>query len=416
MNINDFKLLEKPLGKLCIMTNGSTKEQSKTVTDFPITRIESISDGFINKKKVNYVEFSEKESDSYRLDAGDILFSHINSFERVGHSAIVKELDLPIYHGMNLLRIKPNTEEILPEYLFLFFKTSKAKAFYEEFAQRAINQASINQNTLKSLIVTLPKEKKDQKNIITYISTKLNAVEEMRQAALQQKEAVEALQGALLREVFPYKEGDELPKGWRWDKIDKLAKVGKTRKKKIASNPKELTSFVPMDSVDDVTGRITKTLYRPYEELGQSYTYFENGDIIFAKITPCMQNGKCAIVSEMKDDFGFGSSEYIVLTPTKPAYAKWVHYFLRTVELRRAAEEHFTGSAGQQRVPTDFIQKYPIPIPDDDNLIETLTSALDKKHQEYFILLNQSVTQLEAIKALPAAILREVFEFKTNQE
>ena len=127
-----------------------------------------------------------------------------------------------------------------------------------------------------------------------------------------------------------------------------------------------------------------------------------------------MQNGKCAIVSEMKDDFGFGSSEYIVLTPTKPIYTKWVHYFLRTVEFRRAAEEHFTGSAGQQRVPTDFVKKYPIPIPEDEELIEKITSKLDRKHLEYFELLKQTLTQLEAIEALPAAILREVFEFKTN--
>jgi type I restriction enzyme S subunit len=274
---------------------------------------------------------------------------------------------------------------------------------------------AIGKDEINKIEFPFPLDKKEQLKIASSIDFKLTAIEQMRQAALQQKEAVDAMQGALLREVFPYKAGDELPKGWKWEKIDNVAKVGKTRKKKVASSPKEQTSFVPMDSVNEFTGSITKVLFRPYDELGQSYTYFENGDIIFAKITPCMQNGKCAIVSDMKDGFGYGSSEYVVLTPTKPVYTKWVHYFLRTVEFRRAAEEHFTGSAGQQRVPTDYIQKYPIPVPEDEKLIEKLTSKLDKKHEEYFKILKQSETQLEAIEAMPAAILREVFDFNTNK-
>lgn len=413
MNLQNFTILEKSLGLLCIMTNGSTKEQSSEKTEFPITRIESISNGYIDKSKVNYVVFSKTEAEKYKLKLGDILFSHINSFERVGHCAIVRDEDLPIYHGMNLLRLQPNSTLIIPEYLFLFLRSSYSKKFFGEFAQKAINQASINQNTLKGLKIIFPKSLSDQQRIAGEIKEKLKAVEQMRQAAFKQKEAVESLQGALLREVFPYKAGDKLPGGWRWERIDNLAKVSKIRKKKTAVNPDELTSFVPMDSVHDVTGAITKTLFRPYKDLAQGYTYFENGDIIFAKITPCMQNGKCAIVEGMKDGFGFGSSEYIVLTPLEEIYTRWVHYFLRSVEFRNAAEDHFTGSAGQQRVPTDFVQKYSIPVPEDNSIIISTCNKLDKRHIEYFNMYNQSKKQREAIEALPAAILREVFEFKS---
>jgi len=305
--------------------------------------------------------------------------------------------------------IRPKNE-LYGKFLKVWLKGPEFKAFRNADASGSSIQ-NLQFSKLPKIKIQIPKDLKKLEKFLDDTSDKLTSVEEMRQASLKQKQAVEALQGALLREVFQYKKGDELPKGWKWEKVDNLAKVGKTRKKKVAISIKEPTSFVPMDSVDDITGKITKTLYRPYHELGQSYTYFENGDIIFAKITPCMQNGKCAIVSEMKDGFGYGSSEYIVLTPTKPIYTKWVHYFLRTVELRRAAEEHFTGSAGQQRVPTDYLQKYPIPVPEDESAIEELTNKLDNKHEEYFNLIKKSETQLEAIEALPAAILREVFEF-----
>jgi type I restriction enzyme S subunit len=321
------------------------------------------------------------------------------------HTRIFKFIDFDFAPGADGTKvIVPNYKLINPKLFYLLLKNSKIPN----------DGYGRHYKHLKELEFEIPSDFKKQEELANILSNKLSSLELMRQAALKQKEAVEALQGALLREVFPFKEGDELPNGWKWEKLDNIAKVGKSRKKKTATNPKEPTSFVPMDSVDDVTGKITKTLFRPYDELGQSYTYFENGDIIFAKITPCMQNGKCAIVSEMKDGFGYGSSEYIVLTPAKPIYTKWVHYFMRTVEFRKNCEDHFTGSAGQQRVPNDYIQKYLIPLPNDETLIVNFTNQLDKKHQDYFKLLQHTETQLEAIEAMPAAILREVFEFNKN--
>lgn len=321
------------------------------------------------------------------------------------HTRIFKYIDFDFAPGADGTKvIVPNYKLINPKLFYLLLKNSKIPN----------DGYGRHYKHLNKLEFEIPSDFKKQEELANVLSNKLSSLEQMRQAAIQQKEAVEALQGALLREVFPYKEGDELPKGWKWEKLDNIAKVGKSRKKKTAANPKEPTSFVPMDSVDDLTGKIAKTLFRPFDELGQSYTYFENGDIIFAKITPCMQNGKCAIVSEMKDGFGYGSSEYIVLTPVKPIYTKWVHYFMRTVEFRKNCEDHFTGSAGQQRVPNDYIQKYLIPVPNDETLIENFTNQLDKKHQDYFKLLQHTETQLEAIEAMPAAILREVFEFNKN--
>ncbi len=365
----------------------------------PIIRIENLNDP---QSKFNY--FNGECEKKYHIKKGDILLSWSATLD-----AFIWERE-DAFLNQHIFKVVPDLDILNYDFSFHLMKYAIKTMGTQAHGSTMVH---VTKPIFDNFKVKFPKHKNQQQCIATEIKNKLTAVERMRQSALKQKEAVEALQGALLREVFPYKEGDELPKGWKWEKIDNLAKVGKTRKKKIPTNLKDLTSFVPMDSVDDITGKITKTLYRPFDELGQSYTYFENGDIIFAKITPCMQNGKCAIVSEMKNDFGFGSSEYIVLTPVKTIYTKWVHYFLRTVEFRRAAEEHFTGSAGQQRVPTDFVKKFSIPVPEDDRLIEKLTDELDKKHEEYSHLLKQSSVQLEAIEALPAAILREVFEFKS---
>ena len=157
------------------------------------------------------------------------------------------------------------TEAIDSHYLFFYLKHIIPRI---EKDSHGNTFTEITKNQVEKIEIMLPPTKSEQRSIANGIKKKFATVEQMRQAASKQKEVVEALQGALLREVFPYKEGDKLPEGWKWEKIDNIAKVNKIRKKKTAVNPYEPTSFVPMDSVDDVTGRITKTLFRPYKDLG----------------------------------------------------------------------------------------------------------------------------------------------------
>jgi len=124
------------------------------------------------------------------------------------------------------------------------------------------------------------------------------------------------------------------------------------------------TSFIPMESVDEMNGSVEKLQIQPFAKVKKGYTYFENGDVIFAKITPCMQNGKHAIVRALIDGFGFGSTEFHVIRASKRVTPEWVHYFLRSKGTIDAAEKTFTGAVGQQRVPDAFIRNIAIPLPD----------------------------------------------------
>ena len=91
--------------------------------------------------------------------------------------------------------------------------------------------------------------------------------------------------------------------------IKKLSEVAQInpRRPPIIRNDDEPTSFVPMENVDDVKGTIAHLNTVPYAKIRTGYTYFTNGDVIFAKITPCMQNGKHAVAEGLIDGFGFGS-------------------------------------------------------------------------------------------------------------
>lgn len=124
-----------------------------------------------------------------------------------------------------------------------------------------------------------------------------------------------------------------------------------------------IVSFVPMAAVDEVSGTIQAPQTRPFGEVKKGYTHFRNGDVLFAKITPCMENGKAAIASELAGGIGFGSTEFHVLRAKDEVLPEWLFYFVRQPTFRNEAKRNFTGTAGQQRVPTTFLSSAAIPVP-----------------------------------------------------
>lgn len=123
------------------------------------------------------------------------------------------------------------------------------------------------------------------------------------------------------------------------------------------------TTFVSMSAVDENGHGISGAIERPYRDVKKGYTYFTDGDVLFAKITPCMQNGKHAIACDLIDGIGFGSTEFHVIRAGKDLLSAWIHRFLLQSRILRGAEAQFTGSVGQQRVPTDYLANLRISLP-----------------------------------------------------
>ncbi len=155
-----------------------------------------------------------------------------------------------------------------------------------------------------------------------------------------------------------------LPDGWRWKRLDDVAPVNPRRPLNALADDEEI-AFVGMASVEAETGRIDVTNTRNARQVRQGFTRFAPGDVLFAKITPCMENGKVAIVPEIPRGVGVGSTEFHVFG-TNGVLPEYLYYWVSQRSFRETAEFHMTGTAGQKRVPPDFLRDCPIPVPELD--------------------------------------------------
>lgn len=119
-------------------------------------------------------------------------------------------------------------------------------------------------------------------------------------------------------------------------------------------------AFIPMAAVAE-GGGWHATEHRPISDGRRGYTLFQRGDVIVAKITPCFENGKVALLSALETDFGLGSTEFHVLR-AKPGHdPRFIYHWTRHPAFLRAGEASMTGSAGQRRVPAGFFERFEIP-------------------------------------------------------
>lgn len=176
---------------LCLIRNGMNIKQGVIDGGLPITRIETISDGNIDKSKVGYAGLSEIDANGYFLEDGDVLLSHINSTTHLGKTAFYSKNEHgSLVHGMNLLCLRANKNFIFPKYLSYALESKVFKTQIPRISKKSVNQASIAISDLKELEIPIPYASDRQKSLteqkrIAAILDKANAIRRKRQQAIQ---------------------------------------------------------------------------------------------------------------------------------------------------------------------------------------------------------------------------------------
>lgn len=169
-----------------------------------------------------------------------------------------------------------------------------------------------------------------------------------------------------------------LPENWITAPLREVAEINPRHPKNI--DDELLVTFTTMAAINESSPKFNFTEDRLLGKVRKGFTHFAEGDVLFAKITPCMENGKGAIAHGLRNKLGCGTTELHVIRP-KSLSPEYVYRFLAQERVRREAKRNFTGTAGQARVPRDFIENLEIPIPpiqEQARIVLKLEKLLDK--------------------------------------
>ena len=127
--------------------------------------------------------------------------------------------------------------------------------------------------------------------------------------------------------------------------------------------PDTRTSFVPMANLNEHRMLFQPSKEKQLSEVSASYTYFEDNDVLLAKVTPCFENGKAGIARDLLNGIGFGSSEFYVLRPGEQVLPEWIYFCVMHPLFRDSAVAQMTGTGGLQRIPRSYVEDFQIPVP-----------------------------------------------------
>lgn len=350
---------------------------------------------------------AENYSAKHELQKNDILFARTGA--TVGKTYFYDgSIGKAIFAGY-CIRFRFDENKVMPKFVYWYTKTDTFLSWVNGI-QRPSGQPNINKEEYKSYKILVPSRSK-QEQLSSYMDIALAKHNKMLYQADRLLSACKDSVFSFLNLYFrEYK-----PALYSVNKLEDIRELGiycnphsdylndvfsKLRANNffaghledfVEINPKTSrsglqdksdVSFVPMTAVTEKTNQVVYEL-KPYSEVKTGFTIFKKNDLLWAKITPCMQNGKSFVASDMPTDIGFGSTEFHVLRAKNPkrVYMPYLWVIFSNEHILEAAQGMFGGSAGQQRVPDTFLKKFPIVLPPYEvqvKLADQVFEALEK--------------------------------------
>lgn len=338
---------------------------SENITKHPYIRVTDFNAIGVSLEGLKYIDEDVYEKISrYTISSDDIYVSIAGSIGKVG--IIPSCID-----GANLTENAAkitNIKGINQKYLCLFLKSEFAQ-YQMQSATIATTQAKLALFRIESLTFPLP-PLSEQQRIVERIEELFAKLDEAKERLHEVADSFAVRKAAILHKAFT----GELTKQWRLENgVSDESWEEKLLGDVCTVNPKKIdaknlddnleVSFVPMAAVSDVLGEIVNHEVKNLQDVRTGFTNFSKGDVIFAKITPCMENGKSAIVGPLVNDIGYGSTEFYVLRCKEELNNKYLYHMVRNTTFRAEAKAVMTGAVGQQRVPKTFLQEYQLLLP-----------------------------------------------------
>ena len=344
------------ISEVCEQIRGVSYKPSDvldSLTGIPILRANNISDGTINYDNLVYIK-KERISSKQILKKGDILICTSSGSKNLVGKAGLIEKDVLISSFGAFCRVL-RAHDISSEYLFHYFCSNAYKNRISSLSEGANINNIRNEhiNVLEIPIYPLEEEKK--------LLKVLNVTKSLILRRKQQLTKLNELAKSRFIEMFGQCGEDRF--GWGLSRLGDCCIINPSKSTEARLEDELEVSFCPMPYVSEL-GDIKTDETKLYKDVKSGFTYFAEEDILFAKITPCMENGKGAIARNLKNGIGFGSTEFHILRPNRSIITpEWLYVLTTFKQFRKDAEANMTGSAGQKRVPSIFLRNYKISIP-----------------------------------------------------
>ena len=376
------------LGSVADVSSGNSAPQERHLyTDgkYPFFRTSDVGKVHLSKNLIEVLDYlNEKGIENLKkFPKGTILMPKSGASTYLNHRVI---MGCDGYVVSHLATIIADNNQILTEFLYEILTLIKAQDI-----KANSGYPSLNENDINNIKIPLPPLDIQQK-----IVEECQKIDDEFNRTRMKIEEYRAKIANIFNDLEVIQAG-----GVKWFKINELCIINPS-KSEIRSLADSLTvSFVEMASVSN-HGFIEHKTEKPLGELRKgSYTYFRENDVIIAKITPCMENGKCALVTGLSNGIGMGSSEFHVFrsdqTKILPAF---LFYALNREQIRQAAEKQMTGSSGHRRVPASFYEDLQIPVPN----LETQKSIIAQIN-EYEAEIAACEQKIQSLPAQKQAVL-----------
>lgn len=334
----------------------------------------------------------------FAIEPGDLVLSNIQAWE--GAIAFAREADRGTIGTHRFLTYVPRGDDVDMNFLHYYFLSEQGHALIQKAAPGSVTRnRTLSIERFENLEVLIP-EVSVQRRMALSLDSKLGATSSIVQFTESSSRNDLSLAESTIDRVLARA-------GERCGYVA-LGAVAQVNPGSDRVDPDEEVAFVPMSAVDDVTGVIARAERRTRSDVGAGYKQFRKGDVIFARITPCMQNGKSAVFSDQAFRYGYGSTEFHVLRPTEAISAAWLHEVVRSAAFRSRAADNFTGTAGQQRVSASFLESARIPLPDlgEQGAILAETGSI---WTAYLRIRQLRIEQRQRARALSPSILNHAF-------
>ena len=297
-----------------------------------------------------------------------------------------------------------------PKYFFQYLTSPYFVDAVSDMVQGAMYPA-INNRDVLNFDIPLPPALDDQIIIANKLERKMVEIETMRQAALRQKEASDALAGGILRDFFPVKSGETLPKGWRWVKLENLCEIvnGFGFPKHLQGQKKMPYPYIKVSDMNHVDSQVIMLKAENYvdENILSSIgaTVYPAGTVIFPKVGGALLTNKKRMLG-VEATF---DNNIMGLISKSNTNSKYIYYWISSIDLADIANTQALPSIRKSDIAN---LKIPLPPALDDQII--IANKLERKMTEIEAMRQAALRQKEAVEAMPGAILREVFDFGKN--